>query len=252
MFLTSLKRESILELKLAVREPAFIIPTLLFPFMFYIFFGLLFGRADADPQSSKHIASYLMITYAVFGIMGPSLFGFGANIAMERDKGWLAIKQVSPVPAFQLMFAKLTSALLFAFIIILGLFALGILFGGVQLSLLDFTTLLFILLLGVLPFCALGMAVGFWVKGSAAIAFINLIYLPMAFLSGLWLPITMLPQWIQSFSQALPPYHLSQLCLNVVGQGLGQASWIHILALIISTVIFLSIAMLGYKKTSGE
>ena len=46
MLITSLKRESMLELKLAFREPAFIIPTLLFPFMFYVFFGLLFGQSN--------------------------------------------------------------------------------------------------------------------------------------------------------------------------------------------------------------
>ena len=74
----------------------------------------------------------------------------------------------------------------------------------------------------------------------------------MAFLSGLWLPITMLPQWVQTLAQALPPYHLSQLCLNVIDQGLAHASWIHILVLVISTAIFLAIAMLGYKRSNTK
>ena len=46
--------------------------------------------------------------------------------------------------------------------------------------------------LGVLPFCAMGLFVGSLVSGQAAPAIVNLIYLPMAFLSGLWVPMQFL------------------------------------------------------------
>ena len=48
--------------------------------------------------------------------------------------------------------------------------------------------------LGVLPFCAIGLFVGSLVSGQAAPAIVNLIYLPMAFLSGLWVPLQFLPK----------------------------------------------------------
>jgi len=245
MTFQSLRKESKLEIFMALREPAFILPTLSFPFMFYAFFGLMFANENISP-------SYYMVTYAVFGIMGASLFGFGANIAMDRDKGWLAIKQVSPMHPLQLILAKLCSAMTFASIIIAGLFLMAIIFGNVQLRISQWITLLIILLTGTLPFCAMGLAIGFWVKGSAAVAIVNLVYLPMAFLSGLWIPIHVLPNWLQGLAQVLPPFHLSQFGLNVISHGLGQSQIWHLLALFMCTVLFLMIATFGYKRSISE
>ena len=46
---------------------------------------------------------------------------------------------------------------------------------------------------GVLPFCAIGLFVGSLVGAQGAPAVVNMIYLPMAFLAGLWMPLSMLP-----------------------------------------------------------
>jgi len=103
--LDSMKKEFSLDFKMALREPAFIVPTLLFPLMFYVFFGLLLNKSGFGGQ----MPTFLMVTYGVFGIMSPALFGFGASVAMDRDKGWLAVKQVSPMPPLQFMLAKMFS-----------------------------------------------------------------------------------------------------------------------------------------------
>ena len=80
---------------------------------------------------------------------------------------------------------------------------------------------------GVLPFCALGLLIGSRVNASAAPAIVNFIYLPMAFLSGLWMPLSMLPEFIRSIAPLWPPYHLAQLALVTAGQlpvaGVGRA-----------------------------
>jgi ABC-2 type transport system permease protein len=46
---------------------------------------------------------------------------------------------------------------------------------------------------------------------------IDLIYLPMSFASGFWMPVTDLPLWMQRLAQGLPTYHLAQLALNIFG-----------------------------------
>ena len=40
----------------------------------------------------------LFATYSVFGVMAPGLFGFGVAVAIERERGWLALKRVAPMP----------------------------------------------------------------------------------------------------------------------------------------------------------
>ena len=73
------------ELMRLLREPMYVIPTLLFPALFYAMFGLLLGA-----RGSAEAARYLLATYGVFGVMGAALFGFGVTVAMDRDQGLLA------------------------------------------------------------------------------------------------------------------------------------------------------------------
>ena len=62
-----------------------------------------------------------------------------------------------------------------------------------------------------------GLWLGTRVSGRGAPAVINLIYLPMAFLSGLWVPLHMLPSFLQSMAPAWPAYHLAQIAQAIVG-----------------------------------
>src|SRR5215467_9467077 len=111
-----------------LRTPAFALPTLLFPPMFYLLFGLLLNRGSADA------AHYLFATYSIFGVMAPSLFGFGVGVAIERERGWLALKRVAPMPPAAYLLAKLAMAMLFAAIIYAVLASMAYGLGGVRLA----------------------------------------------------------------------------------------------------------------------
>ncbi len=226
-----------------LRRPGFAIPTLAFPTMFYIFFGLVFNH-----DRSGGAATYLLATYGTFGVMAPALFGFGVGVAMEREQGILALKRVSPMPPMAYFFSKTVMAMLFALIIVLLLSTLGALFGGVSLPRGEWFSLLLTLILGTLPFCALGLAVGLHAGGQSSPAIMNLIYLPMSFLSGLWVPLHSFPHWLQEFALALPAYHLSQIALGVVHEGDGSHFLPHLIYLVLFTAICLSVAQRGWRR----
>ena len=57
----------------------------------------------------------------------------------------------------------------------------------------------------------MGLAFGYLVGPNSAPAVLNLVWLPMAFASGLWIPISQLPQFVQPVAAFLPPYHFAQL-----------------------------------------
>ncbi|KXI27554.1 ABC transporter permease [Paraglaciecola hydrolytica] len=225
-----------------IRNPAFSLPALSFPVIFYLFFGVLFNHGNVQASS------YLLCTYGVFGVMGPALFSFGAGLAIERGQGWLDIKEASPMPASAQLISRLVVAMLFSLIIVISLSVVAVTMAGVQLQLWQWLTLMAIWVLGGLPFCLLGLALGLVLKAQSAPAVVNLIYLPLAFLSGLWMPISMLPGFMQNFAQFLPPYHLAQLALKVVDLDAGQDSWQHILALLIYAVIFFVLSRLAFNK----
>ncbi len=226
-----------------VRMPGFALQTLLFPTMFYVFFGLVFAKGG-----DRQVATYMLATYGTFGIMAPALFGFGVGVAMEREHGILALKRVAPMPPMAYLFAKAAMAMLFALIIVLLLFVLGAAFGGVALPRAQWFLLMLTLIIGTLPFCALGLAVGVRVGGQASAALINLIYLPMSFLSGLWVPLQFFPHWLQELAKVFPTYHLGQIALGIVHQGNGGRLLTHLVYLLVFTAVCLGFAQHGWRR----
>ena len=229
-------REARYEFLRLLRTPAFSVPTLVFAPMFYLMFGVLLNRGNAQA------ASYLMATYSVFGVMGPGLFGFGVGLAMDRERGLLTLKRVQPVPALAPLLAKVGMAMVFAACIGVMLLALGMTVGGVHMTAAQATLLLCVDVLGVVPFCALGLLIGTLVSGSGAPSVVNLVYMPMALLSGLWLPLRMLPDVVQQMAPLWPAWHLGQLALKIVDQDAGKPVWLHVAVLLGFTAICLFLA----------
>lgn len=236
-------REAKYEFLRVLRTPAFSIPTLVFAPMFYLLFGVLLNRGNTGA------ASYLMATYSVFGVIGPGLFGFGVGLAIDRERGLLTLKRVQPVPAMAPLLAKVAMAMIFAACIGAILLTLGVTLGGVRMTLSQSVLLLCVDVLGTMPFCALGLLIGAWVNGNAAPALVNLIYMPMALLSGLWLPLKMLPAVVEQIAPLWPAWHLGQLALKVVGQDSGHAAGMHVAALLGFTAICLLLAQRRLQRS---
>lgn len=217
-----------------------------FPIMFYILFGLVLNGKEAIAGTA--VPTYLIATYGTFGVMGASLFGTAAGLASDRGLGWLEVKRASPMPPFAYFAAKIVTSLTFSAIIVLALFSLGVTFGGVRMPLTHFAGLFGTLVLGSLPFSALGLALGYFTGPNSAPATINLIYLPMSFCSGLWVPFMFLPKIVRQIALVLPPYHLSQLALGIVGAGRHESTATHWEVLLAFIMICLGIARIGFQR----
>jgi ABC-2 type transport system permease protein len=217
-----------------------------FPIMFYVLFGLVLNSKEAI--NGTHVPTYLIATNGTFGVMGASLFGTAAGLASDRGLGWLEVKRASPMPPFAYFAAKVITSMIFSAVIVVALFTLGIALGGVRMPVLDFAKLLAVLVAGSLPFSAMGLALGYFTGPNSAPATINLIYLPMSFCSGLWVPFMFLPKFVRQIALVLPPYHLSQLALGIVGAGRHESAATHWEVLLAFTMICLGVARLGFQR----
>jgi ABC-2 type transport system permease protein len=221
-----------------LRAPAFSVPTIIFPLLFYVLFGVLLAPAHPNPA----IARAILANFMVFGVIAPGLFGVGVTLAMDRDRGLLELKRAMPMPPGAYLTAKLVMAMAFTAIVSLALILTSAMLGRVMLALIQWVALFVLAVLGVLPFCALGLLVGTLTKGQAAAAVINLIYLPMSFLSGLWLPLSTLPKLINEVAPVWPSYHLNALAQALVsGQG-GAGQWRHVVILVGMAGLFFFLA----------
>lgn len=232
-----------------LRMPMYAVATLGFPVMFYILFGILMGKQQIGGTSN---AIYLIASYGTFAVMGASLYGTAAGLAAERGLGWLQVKRASPMPPFAYFVGKIAMSLGFSAGSVLSLMLIGVVFGGAELHFITAAKILGTLLLGSLPFCAMGLAIGYFAGPNSAAAVINLIYLPVSFCSGLWIPLMFLPKFLQQIAHGLPSYHLSQLALQLVGVGRDESAFGHWEFLLAFGLICLGIARIGFQRDEGK
>lgn len=226
-----------------IRTRRYAVSVLGMPLMFYCFFAL-----GMPASGTFHLPTYLLATYGTFGVMSACLFGVGANLAHERRLGWMEMKKVSPLSGGAYLFGKIAANLVFCVAVELLLLATGLLFGHVRLTVWEGVCILGVLALGAIPFAALGVALGYLVHGSSAPATLNMINLPMAFCSGLWVPMMFLPPFLQKVAQFLPSYHLSKLALDVIGMDNAPAVAQHCEAMVAFALIFVGFAAWAFKR----
>jgi len=215
-----------------LRTPAFAIPFLGLPALLYLLFGVvIFGAAI---RNDSNAGLFIFAAFALFGVMGPGIFGFGMVVASEREHGLLTLKRALPMPPSAYLVAKLLMAMLFAAIVMATMFAVTPL-GHLHLYVGQFFALAAVGILGALPFCAIGLFIGVLATGRSAPAFVNIIYQMMMHLSGLFYP---LPKFLHAIAPVWPTYHLQQLFFRAVGVPSQGNSITHIAVLVAVTLLF--------------
>jgi len=231
-------RSTLLEMKCEflglLRMPRYSVMTITFPVMFYLFFGVIIHQGNFGGVTAS---TYALTIMSVMGVMFAALMGLGAGIASERGLGWLEVKRASPMPGFGWFAAKLSTAMLFSALVSGILFVVGATLGGVHLGLSEWLLLGGSLVLGSIPFATLGFVLGYVATSNSAPAIVNMVAMPMAFLSGLFIPVQFMPKFVQSIAPAMPAYHLAKIGQAIVGMAGSGSVVAHIIALAEFTVL---------------
>ncbi|GAA1941022.1 ABC transporter permease [Kitasatospora viridis] len=230
------------ELRSILREPTSLFFGVLMPVGFFVLFNLLYGQGTVQGVSA---GTAMVATFGTYGVITVASLQPGIGVAQDRDLGWLRTKRVSAVPIWVSLAAKATAALLYGVGVLLLMGVAAQAFGTLHASPWALLRVALVLLLGSVPFTLLSVAVGFQLRTGAAIALLNAVLFPLAVLSGLWIPIKMLPSAVQGIADFLPTYHLAQLGLAQLGDG---SALIHVLALLLTTVLAAGVAALSYRR----
>ena len=198
------------EMLRAWRAPAFAIPFFSMPIVFYVLVGIFLAgsMSHGDPR----IVPTMFVSWATFGVMGPGMFGFGMFVAAEREQGLLRLKRALPMPTASYVLAKMAMTMMFAFVVMITLIVAAVFIGHARITAAEYLLITGINVLGSLVFCALGLLVGTRSSAKSAPAFVNLAYIPMMHLAGLFYP---LPKSIQPLEFISPAFYLNQLGLWV-------------------------------------
>lgn len=191
------------------RQPAYMVSTIGFPCLFYLIFAV--------PESKNvEAANFLLASFASFAVFGVVFLQFGVGIAQERSKTWYYYLRTLPINPLTLLTARFLSTLFFSFLACAGVSALSVIFTPVELSSETWITFFFYLVGSSIVFCPMGLALGYFTNPRTSLPIGNMIYLPLAFMGGMWKPPKILPDTIQTISEYLPTRHYTELMWSTV------------------------------------
>ncbi|WP_067482949.1 ABC transporter permease [Actinomadura hibisca] len=173
-----------------------------------------------------------------WALASAGVFGASQTLVNWRTKGILRRLRLSPVPIPTVFGARVAVSLVVAMVqlaLFLGVAQLP--FFGLQLR--DAWWMAIPLVLsGVLAFLAIGMVIGAWAKTQeTAQTVTQAVVLPMAFLGGSFFPLDASPTWMRTLSYIFPLRYLNEGMLNVMGRGLGPASALPQIAILLGVAV---------------
>jgi ABC-2 type transport system permease protein len=231
-----LPAEILLSLRVLLRQPGFWVPTVLFPAMLYSFFGA--NMAAAGPMGGYAIASF-----AVYAVVGVGFYQFGVTVAQDRETPFATWQRTLPGTAVAPWVARLVAALLFVLIASGLVLVAGRLVGGITLGADQYARLAGACALAAVPAVLLGTALGSVASARAAVPLSNLVFLPLAYLGGLWVPPVALPSGIAALSVWTPTRAMGEIAWAALDGRAWSARYLLVLmgwALIGATVTALA------------
>lgn len=193
------------ETKLFFREPIVVFFALAFSPILLVVLGLLPSMREPSPDFGgvRPIEVYLPIVVAM-GLALFSLSGLSQLFASYREKGVLRRMRTTPVKPRALLGAQLLMATLLSVVTMLVMLALGRLAFGVGLPR-QLPAYLIGYLLVALAMFAVGLLVGSLApSGKSASATGSLVFFPLVFFAGLWVPRAAMPDVLRVISDFTP------------------------------------------------
>lgn len=242
---------AVTELRSSLRTPEFAVGAIAVPVLLYAMFGLP-NAASTLVGGSTRVGLAMLVSMSAYGVVSLAIFTFGEDIAKERGRGWTRTLRATPVPTWVYLVGKAANAVVLATLIVVTMSAVAGLAGGVELTPGSWLALGVTMVAGVLAFSTVGFAIAYVARPRAAAVIANLIFLPLAFASGFFVPLGELPQVLRDIAAYLPTSHYGQLAYRVVMPDAdvelwtGAATrplWIHV-AWVVGAAVVLGVAAL--------
>lgn len=189
-------------MRLTARDRSVLFFNYLFPLIFFFAFAELFHAGTGQG------VAYFVGTVLTMGILGNGLWGAGIRSVQERDAGILRRFKVTPITPLPILVASMASGLLLYLPVLFLIGGLAHWLYAMPLPQHWFSVVL-IASLGVCSMRAIGLILAAVANSMAeANILIQVLYMPMLFLSGTTVPSSMLPTWAQTAGQFMPATYL--------------------------------------------
>jgi ABC-2 type transport system permease protein len=232
-----------------LRSPILSVFTIALPIVLYLFVGLSYaGRTVAGIPGPL----YALAGFGAYAVANVMLSTFGIGLAADRARRMDVLMRATPLRPAVFLAGRAIVAVVFGLVSLSAVSLFAVVTGAVSLSPATWAALAGWLMLGSLPFLALGLAIGYLVNPNAGGVAVNLVALPLYFAAGVFRPISQLPQLIQHVAPYLPSYRYAQLAWSAVGATNTAPLVTNLAFLAVWTVALALLALRAYRREQSR
>jgi ABC-2 type transport system permease protein len=182
--------------------------TVLLPVLFLVIFVSVFGNQLVGPEHIK-ASTYYVPGIAALAVLSASFTNLVIAVTAQREFGVLKRRRATPAPATVIIAGRALTSLAVAIAVTSVVIAIGSVAYGVQVVPGAVATLALSVAIGSLAFACLGYAVSSAIgSADAAQPIVLALTLPLAFISGVYIPSVRLPPTLAHVAQVFPLEHL--------------------------------------------
>ena len=193
------------------RNPLSAFFVFVFPLMFLVIFNLLFGNRELDlPGGTTNTSTFYVPAIVAMSVIYTCFNNVSIGVCFAREQGLLKRIRGTPLPGWTFLFGRIVHSVLLAVLLVAIVTAAGALFYDVDVPTNTAPAFLATLAVGAATFCALGMAITAAVPNAeASPAVVNVLILPLLFISDIFIPLQDAPAWLTTFADVFPVGHFA-------------------------------------------
>ncbi len=179
--------------------------TFVFPLMFLVIFASINNGQHLSSRGGIPYNDFFVPGILAYGVIATTFVNMAISTAILRDEGVLKRMQGTPLPRWGYVAARVGSTVVIVGLMTVVTLGLGAAAYGVTVRASTLPGLAVILVLGTAAFTTLGIGITRFIPNAeAAPVFVNLVILPLTFISGIWFPTDGLPSWLQDIAKLFP------------------------------------------------
>ncbi|MEV7109607.1 ABC transporter permease [Streptomyces anulatus] len=226
------------------RIPMAIIGAAFFPAASLFFFVV--PNTKDDPAGAT-LATASMV---VFAAMISNLFGHGTGVAEDRSQPWDPYTRTLPIGPAVRFGSRIITGLAMMLFSMFPVVIVAAFFTPATISPVRFLLAIGVVIIVSVPFTMMGLAIGYLLSTKAAIATVQLVFLPLAFAGGLLGGPGEAPGFIETIAPFVPTRGSAELMWATVGD--FEINPVSIVSLAVWTVGLAALAFYAYQRDEGR
>lgn len=176
-----------------------------FPLVFLVVFNAINGNHRISELGNISYATWFVPGILAYGLIMATFMNIAVSTATARDTGILKRIRGTALPPWIYMTGQIGSTLITATVLVGVTLALGVGAYGVVIPTSTLPGLVLTLVVGTICLTSLGLAITCAIPNAdAAPAILNLIVLPLTFISGIWMVLSSAPVWLDTTAKVFP------------------------------------------------